>query len=96
LTVTAKCFETAQAMADDQAEREVQEALRVQQMTSAARFAWLQENWGRLQNGASLFNANVPRPPAAARCYASMDEKNRFDDERELQQALQIHLAHQK
>jgi len=44
----------------------------------------------------SFFNANVQRPPAAARCYASMDEKNRFDDERELQQALQIHLAHQK
>jgi len=33
LTVTAKCFETAQGLADDQAEREVQEAMRVQQMT---------------------------------------------------------------
>ncbi|MFZ2123877.1 hypothetical protein [Rhodoferax sp.] len=96
LTVTAKCFETVQAMADYQAEREVQEALRVQQMTPVARFVWLQENWGRLQNSAPLFNSNVQRPPAAARCYATLEEKNRFDDARELKQALQIHLAHQK
>jgi len=94
--VTAKCFEKAQAMSDYQTAREVQEALRVQLMAPAARFAWLQETWGRLQNSASLFTVNVKHPPAAARCYATLDEKNRFDDERELQQALQIHLAHQK
>ncbi|HSO45103.1 MAG TPA: hypothetical protein VLQ47_06245 [Rhodoferax sp.] len=94
--MTAKSFETAQGMSDYQAEREVHEALRVQQMTPALRFAWLQENWGRLQNSASLFSANLQYSPAAARCYASMEEKNRFDDERELRQALQIHLAHQK
>ena len=92
----AKCFETAQRMSDYQAAREVQEALQVQQMPPAERFAWLQENWGRLQNSVSLFNANVQHPPAAARCYATMDEKNRFEDERELRQALKIHLAHQK
>lgn len=94
--MTAKCFQTAQDMADYQAEREVQEALRVQFMAPAARFAWLEENWGRLQNSAPLFNFHVQRPPATARCYASLNEKNRFDDERELRQALQIHLTHQK
>ncbi len=91
--MTAKCFETAQDMADYQAEREMQEALRVQLMTPAARFAWLQENWGRLQDSAPLFNFNVQRPPATARCYATLEEKNQFDDERELRQALQIRLA---
>ena len=94
--MTAKSFETAQAMSDYQNAREVQEALRVQLMAPAARFAWLQENWGRLQNSASLFSASVKHPPAAARCYATLEEKNRFDDARELRQALQIHLAHQK
>jgi hypothetical protein len=96
LTVTAKCFETAQAMSDYQTAREVQEALRVQLMTPAARFAWLQENWGRLQDSAAFFNADARRASAAARCYSTMDEKNRFEDERELRQALQIHMAHQK
>lgn len=44
----------------------------------------------------SPLNADAKRMPAAARSYATLAEKNRFDDERELQQALQIHLAHQK
>jgi len=96
LTVTAKCFETAQGMSDYQAERELQEALRVYQMTPAARFTWLQETWGRLQDSAAFFNADARRASAAARCYATMDEKNRFEDERELRQALQIRLAYQK
>ena len=43
----AKSFESAQAMSDHQAERELQEALRVQGMTSEARWHWLKENWGR-------------------------------------------------
>ncbi len=94
--MTAKCFETAQDMSDYQVAREVHEALRVQQMTPAARFAWLQENWGRLQDSASVFYADTQRPPPAARSFARLEEKNRFDDERELTEALQIHLAHQK
>lgn len=94
--MTAKCFETAQGMSDYQAARELQEALRVQQMTPSARFAWLQKTWGRLQDSASFLNADARRTSAAARCYATLEEKNRFDDERELQQALQLHLAHQK
>ena len=51
-------FETAQALSDYQMERELQEALRVQDMTPAARWQWLQEEWGRLQDSAALLSTN--------------------------------------
>ena len=91
----AQSFESAQAMSDHQAERELQEALRVQGMTPDARWLWLQETWGRLQGSAAFLSPNAQPLPGAARCYASLDEKNRFDEDRELRQALQmpIHRA---
>jgi hypothetical protein len=88
----ARHFETPQALADYQADREVQEALRVSMMTGEERYLWLEENWGKLQDQASALYADIPRPVAAARCYASFDEKNRFDEEREIQFALQVYL----
>jgi hypothetical protein len=93
----AQCFDSAQAMSDHQAERELQEALRVQGMTPEARWLWLQETWGRLQNSAAFLSPIAQPVPGAARCYASLDEKNRFDEDRELRQALQlpIHAARQ-
>ena len=96
-SLKAQCFDSAQAMSDHQAERELQEALRVQGMTPAARWLWLQETWGRLQDSATLLSPNDQPVPGAARCYATLDEKNRFDEARELSQALQmpIHLATQ-
>lgn len=93
--MSAISFESAQAMSDYQAAQEVQEALRVQQMVPTARFAWLEQTWGRLQNDAVVFFTDVQHEPASARCYATLDEKNRFDQARELRQALQIHLARQ-
>ncbi|MCF8211318.1 MAG: hypothetical protein K9K38_18230 [Rhodoferax sp.] len=47
-------------MSDHQAERELQEALRVQGMTPAARWLWQQEAWGRLRDSAALLLPNVP------------------------------------
>lgn len=93
----AKSFETAQAMSDHQADRELQEALRVQAMTPAARWLWLQEAWGRLQDGAAFLSQHDPHMPGTARSFATLDEKNRFDEDRELRQALQmsIHATHQ-
>lgn len=93
--MSATTFETVGAMSDHQAERELQEALRVQGMTPAARWHWLQETWGRLQMSAT-FLAAIDQPlPGAARCYATLEEKNRFDEDREIRQALQmpIHMA---
>ena len=85
-----KYFESAQALSDYQAERELQEALRVQGMTSAARWHWLEEEWGRLQDSAALLSINDQPAPHAARSYATLAEKNRFDEDRELEQALQM------
>jgi hypothetical protein len=84
-------------MSDHQTERELQEALRVQGMTPAARWQWLQQTWGRLQDSAAFLGPNDQPLPGAARCYASLDEKNRFDEDREIQQALRmpIHRARQ-
>lgn len=93
--MSATSFETVHAMADHQAERELQEALRVQDMTPAARWLWLQQSWGRLQMSAAFLSSNDQPLPGAARCYATLDEKNRFDEDREIRQALQmpIHAA---
>ena len=83
------------AMSDHQAERELQEALRVQGMTPATRWLWLQETWGRLQMNAAFLSPNNRPLPGAARCYATPDEKSRFDEDREIRQALEmpIHTA---
>jgi len=89
----AKCFQTAEAMSDYQVARELQEALRVQSMSPAARLLWLKDTWGRLQDGASFLFADVQHKAGAARCYASLEEKNRFDDDREIKLALQMHIT---
>ncbi len=85
-------FETVQDMSDHQAERELQEALRVQAMTPAQRWQWLQDVWGRLQDSASLLSTSNQPAPGAARSYATWEEKNQFDDDREIQQALQLSI----
>jgi hypothetical protein len=88
--------ETARALSDRQAERELCEALRVQSMTPAARWQWLQDEWGSLQDSAALLSFNAEPAQHAARSYATLIEKNQFDEDRELQQALKmsIHLGH--
>lgn len=93
----AHSFESVQAISDHQAERELQEALLVHSMTPAARWLWLQATWGRLQDSATFFSPHVSSVHGAARCYASLEEKNRFDEEREIRQALKmpIHIGHQ-
>lgn len=93
--MNAMYFETVQGMSDHQAERELQEALRVQGMSPEARWLWLQETWGRLQDSAAFLWPDAQPMPGAARCYATLDEKNRFDEDREIRQALQmpIHMA---
>lgn len=87
--MTTRYFQTIEAMADYQADREVQEALRVQSMSPEERFQWLTETWGRLQDEGSALFADLPRQAGTARCFASFEEKNRFDEERELKLALQ-------
>lgn len=80
-------------MSDYQVSRELKEALRVQFMQSEERFHWLKDSWGRLQDGSSLLFAAVQILPGAARCYTSLAEKNRFDEDREFNRALKLHVT---
>jgi hypothetical protein len=50
-----------------------------------------------LQDSEAFVLPNDPSMPGAARCYATLDEKNRFDEDREILLALQMpsHTGHQ-
>jgi hypothetical protein len=88
--MTARSFSSPQAMSDYQAEREVAVAMAVQAMPPEERFAWFTESWGRLQaEAAAMFFDNQPAQHTA-RFFATHDEKNRFDDDRELAFALAL------
>jgi hypothetical protein len=88
----ARSFNTLEELAEYQAEREVREALRIELMSPEERYQWLTENWGRLQDAATELLAGKQCLPTA-RHYCSMEEKNRFDEERELQNALQYAIV---
>jgi hypothetical protein len=79
-----------------QEDRELAQALRVQAMTDAQRSAWLHEVWGKLQHNAAAFKVGAPAHQPSARSFASPEEKNRFDEARELAFAMShsIYAAH--
>lgn len=70
--------------ASSQEDRELAEALRVQRMTQGQRGAWLTEVWGSMQRNATAFYPHQP----TARSFATPEEKNKFDDARELDFAV--------
>jgi hypothetical protein len=72
----------------NQQDIELAEALRVQTMSQVQRSDWLQNVWGRAQRNAQAFLVNAPDYQPTARSYASLEEKNRFDEARELAFAL--------
>lgn len=90
-TSPANSFLTVEEMAEYQADQEVQEALRVQAMNGDERWKWLTNTWGRLQAEASLLYADMPPRPHTTRCFATFEEKNAFDEQRELEFAMQLH-----
>lgn len=73
----------------DQESFELLEALRVQAMSTSERSAWLRDVWGKIQRDAAAFFVHAPEQVATARSYATLDEKNRFDEAREL--AFAVH-----
>ncbi len=75
-------------MDDTQENKELVEALRVQAMSPSQRSDWLENVWGRVQRNANAFFANEPDYQPTARSYASPEEKNRFDEARELAFAM--------
>jgi hypothetical protein len=72
-----------------QHDAELAEALRVHFMTAAQRTDWLENVWGRVQRNAQAFLAHAPEYEPTARSYVSLEEKNRFDEARELRFAMQ-------
>ncbi len=81
-------FQTAEELAAHQANRELAEALRVQAMTPTERFKWLEDHWGRLQDDATVLFSRTSPQQGTSRCYTSLAEKNRFDEDREIQVAM--------
>jgi hypothetical protein len=75
-------------MNNSQENKELQEALRVQAMSPLQRSDWLENVWGRMQRNANAFSTHAPAYEPTARSYASPDEKNRFDEARELAFAM--------
>ena len=76
-------------MYPDQESAELAEALRVQAMSASERIAWLENVWGKVQRSANAFSVNQPEHVPTARSYATLEEKNRFDEARELAFAMQ-------
>jgi hypothetical protein len=67
-----------------QEDRELAQALHVQGMTDAERTQWLIDEWGGVQRRAGLFSAQFPAHQPGARCFATLQEKNAFDEAREI------------
>lgn len=72
----------------DEESAELLEALRVQAMPDIQRSAWLRDVWGKVQRSSAAFLVNAPEQVPTARSYATLDEKNRFDEARELAFAM--------
>ena len=75
-------------MSLDQETAELTQALRVQAMSDAERSAWLENVWGKVQQDANAFRAHAPSREHTARSYATLEEKNRFEEARELAFAM--------
>lgn len=88
-------FQSAAEMSDHQLQREVAEALRVQDMNPVERLAWLRSAWTPLQVAASSLMGSVDAlPPGHVRVrvhhFATMAEKNAFDLRREIEAAVRL------
>ena len=77
-----------QAHVPSQEDRETAEAMRVQAMSNQQRSLWLESVWGKLQRNASHFRVNFAALQPGARHFATVKEKNEFDEARELALAL--------
>jgi transcriptional regulator with XRE-family HTH domain len=84
-------FATAEEMSERQADRELAEALAVQFLPRDEYSQWLRSSWGRLQRQANKLYPDVARGSVGhARHFKSLAEKNRFDQDRETQFAVDL------
>ena len=77
------------ALVPSQEDRELVEALRVQAMPDQQRGPWLESVWGRVQRNAAYFRTHAADHPPGARQFSTLEEKNRFDEARELAFAME-------
>lgn len=82
-------FRAVDACVPSQEDLELVEALRVQAMPDQQRGMWLESVWGRVQRNAAHFRTNMPDHPPGARQFSTLEEKNRFDEARELAFAME-------
>ena len=74
-----------------QGDRELAEALAVQSLSRDEYSQWLRSSWGRLQRQANKLYPDVARGSVGhARHFKSLAEKNRFDEDRETQFAVDL------
>ncbi len=71
-----------------QEDRELAQALQVQGMPDAERAQWFANEWGRVQRRSRLFRAQMPPRLPTTRSFATPDEKNAFDEAREIEFAV--------
>ena len=72
-----------------QEDRELVEALGVQAMSDQQRGLWLESVWGKVQRNAAYFRSNAVVHPGGARHFSTPEEKNKFDEARELVFAME-------
>ena len=77
------------ALVPSQEDRELAEALGVQAMSDQQRGLWLESVWGKVQRNAAHFRTNALDHPPGARQFSTLEEKNRFDEARELAFAME-------
>ena len=75
-------------MYPDQASAELTETLRVQAMSVSQRSVWLKTVWGKVQRSAHAFSVNALQHVPTVRSCVTLEEKNRFDEARELAFAM--------
>lgn len=89
-------FKTAAEMSANQADRELAEALRVQSLSGDDFSRWLQATWGHLQDQGNELYASIPHTSdRRVLHFKTMQEKNRFDADRETAFAVQVSMARQ-
>jgi hypothetical protein len=75
---------SADAMSQPQADREVDEALRVYEMGPSEREQWLRTSWDRLQSQADALYAVITFKREPGRQFRTIEERNRSDESLEI------------
>ena len=89
-------FSDLESMSRHQDRQELLEALRVCAMPEAASSQWPKQSLAPLQQLATpALAAESASWTATARCFRSHDEKQRFDETRELTRAVHLALSRQ-